>query len=164
MIAAIRMLAQVCGDRDSTYPPHPFSALSTAWMINVMSTLPPLGMPCEQVEDWAVPRSMFTSVMSSFTVTAPLPSQSPTQEPAPITVGVGVGDGWAHLLMQCDRSHEVLLFQDREGVQFLVWPLLAVADERTAGCFTRPSGARDAAGHFADTRNDQRDSSRSPTS
>ena len=60
-------------------------------MINAMSTSAPLGIPFGQADASALPRAMFTRVISSFTVTSPLPSQSPTQMPEGSGVNVGVG-------------------------------------------------------------------------
>ena len=70
---------------------QPNSALFTAWMINTRSTpLGPLGTPFGQTAALAVPRSMFTSKMSSSIVTLPSSLQSPTQVG---TDGVGVAVG-----------------------------------------------------------------------
>src|SRR5579862_5242589 len=59
-------------------------------MIRRISTAVPPGIPVRHAEVSAVPRSMPTRVMISFTVTTPLPSQSPTHAPG---IGVGVGAG-----------------------------------------------------------------------
>lgn len=64
----------------------------TARMIRVMSTSAPLGTPCGHAAVCAVPKAMFTRVMISFTVTSPLPSQSPVQATV-VGVGVTVGVG-----------------------------------------------------------------------
>ena len=47
-----------------------------------MLTPAPLGTPCGHAENNALPSAMFTSVMMSFTVTPPPPSQLPTHGPA----------------------------------------------------------------------------------
>src|SRR5512134_105479 len=72
-------------------------------MSSAMSTAAPPGTPCAQAAGCALPRAMFTSVISSLIVTVEPPSQSPTQsggavavDVAPVgTVGVGVGVGVA---------------------------------------------------------------------
>jgi len=71
--------------------PQPDSALFTAWIMTAMSTPPPLGTPCGHVEGCAVPRTMFTNLSTSPTVTSPAPLQSPTHT----AFGVGLGDGVA---------------------------------------------------------------------
>src|SRR5512140_927091 len=58
----------------------------------MMSTSVPLGTPCGHADAAAVPRALLTKVMISSTVTAPLPSQSPTHRPA-VEVGDTVGVG-----------------------------------------------------------------------
>ncbi|HSP99326.1 MAG TPA: hypothetical protein VL049_19060 [Candidatus Dormibacteraeota bacterium] len=59
----------------------------------------PSATPCAQADGGALPRAMFTSVISSPIVTVEPPSQSPTQSGGPVavdvapvgTVAVGVG-------------------------------------------------------------------------
>jgi len=46
-------------------------------MISATLISPPLGMPCKHADGWAVPKSMFTRLMMSFTATVPTPLQSP---------------------------------------------------------------------------------------
>jgi len=77
-------------EADATVPPdmrqpcsaelgeQPFSATFTAWMTKATLTSAPLGMPCGQADAWALPKAMFTSVISSSMVALPVPSQSPT--------------------------------------------------------------------------------------
>ena len=60
-------------------------------MISVMSTGAPLGMPCGHEVGGAVPRAMFTRMISSVTKTPPLRSQSPTHGGVGDAVGGGVG-------------------------------------------------------------------------
>ena len=74
---------------------QPFSALFTAWMISVTMTWPVLfgSAAAQEVQHGMLPRAMFTMVMISFTVTSPLPSQSPTQSRVVVGVGLGVGEG-----------------------------------------------------------------------
>src|SRR6185295_6842225 len=71
-------------------------------MISAMLTAPPFGTPCAQADGCALPRAMFTIVISSAMVTTESPSQSPAQsggaavDVTPVgTVGVGVGVGVA---------------------------------------------------------------------
>src|SRR5579862_3248622 len=64
-------------------------------MISLMVMSPePSASPAGQSSSGASPRAMFTMRTSSFTVTSPLPSQSPTQvgtDEVAVALGVGVG-------------------------------------------------------------------------
>jgi len=55
-----------------------------------MVTSLPAGMPCAQAAVVAFPSAMFTSVMISATLTAPLPVQSPTNMSARVGVALSV--------------------------------------------------------------------------
>jgi hypothetical protein len=66
-------------------------ALLTARTMRDKSTVTPVGMPRAQADASALPRAMFTSVISSFTATSPPASQSPTQVLA-VSIAVGVGE------------------------------------------------------------------------
>src|SRR5215471_3342165 len=65
------------------YSGQPLRALFTAWTIREMVTIAPDVMPLGQEDASAFPRSMYTRVMTLFTATVPLPSQSPTHVAQP---------------------------------------------------------------------------------
>src|SRR5262249_34515799 len=69
-------------------PPHtPLTRALTPRMINATLTcagqVTSAGTPSTHDEHWPEPKTMFTSLMRSSTVTAPLPLQSPAQWKAP---------------------------------------------------------------------------------
>ena len=72
------------------YSGQPLRALFTAWTIREMVTIAPDGMPLGQEDASAFPRSIYTRVMTLFTATVPLPSQSPTHVAQPLVQVVGV--------------------------------------------------------------------------